>query len=174
MAAWAEKEIAIDACFGWHSTLVLQSYIAKEGFSPGPVDGRFGRRTKKALQGFLSAQGYDVGKTDGWCGWPRQSVKALQSWARDQGANPGPIDGHWGRRTSCSLQIALNTVRANKKQSSTSAEGKAAADASLAKEGLVAAGVPLLAPGDEAKVLSAFCSATEKAKATGEGCAPAA
>jgi len=83
------------------------------------------------------------------CGWPRQSVKAMQMWAKDQGADPGPIDGCWGRRTSKAMQIALNSLRG--KEGSTSMPVKVepsavlhAFSASNDKEPLVAAGVPLL------------------------------
>lgn len=135
--------------------MVLQSFLAREGALDKAAgwdhhdDGLFGPKTKKALRSFLELHGYDVGKSGGWCGWPRQSVKAMQMWAKDQGADPGPIDGCWGRRTSKAMQIALNSLRG--KEGSTSMPVKVepsavlhAFSASNDKEPLVAAGVPLL------------------------------
>lgn len=93
------------------------------------------------------------------CGWPRQSVKALQSWVKDQGADPGPIDGRWGRRTSKALQTTLNALRT--KDPSTSKvvvampTKEASAGATIDKEPLVAAGVPLLVGVPPPKVASA-------------------
>jgi len=124
---------------------VLQSLLATEGFLDKAVnwdhwdDGRFGPKTKAALRAFLTARGYDVGKSNGWCGWPRQSVKALQMWARDNGADPGPIDGRWGRRTSKALQAVLNTLR-HKPDGVFTKQASASTD----KEPLIAAGLPLL------------------------------
>jgi HSP20 family molecular chaperone IbpA len=114
--------LVVDGMFGPHSTLVMQHMLDQQGFSPGPIDGWLGRRTKSALQSFLTARGYEVGSTNVWCEWPRQSVKALQAWARDQGANPGPIDGMWGRRTSRALQTALNAVGSTKPSSTVREE----------------------------------------------------
>lgn len=138
------QDLPVDGRFGWRSTMVLQSLLASEGFPPGPIDGRFGRQTKKAVQDFLTARGYDVGPTGGWCGWPRQTVKALQSWAKDQGANPGPIDGWWGARTTCALQIALNTVRANGMGAKDVVKSIGEVSDDGTKAPLAAAGVPLL------------------------------
>ena len=144
----ADKELTVDGCFGATSTAVLQTVLAAEGFLDKAAvnwdhwdDGRFGPKTKTALRAFLTARGYDVGKSNGWCGWPRQSVKALQMWARDSGAEPGPIDGRWGRRTSKALQTVLNTLR--QKGDGTAVLTKQAS-ASTDKEPLVAAGMPLL------------------------------
>merc|ERR1719152_474082 len=88
------------------------------------------------------------------CGWPRQSVKAMQMWAKDQGADPGPIDGCWGRKTSKAMQTALNALRGKGTEAAAASVGvpvKAEASAvigafsaSTDKEPLVAAGVPLL------------------------------
>merc|ERR1719198_2587827 len=107
----ADSALAVDGFFGRHSTVVLQAFLAGAGFLDKTAlgwdhwdDGRFGPKTKTALRAYLQANGYEVGNTNGWCGWPRQSVKALQMWVRDQGADPGPIDGCWGRRTSRALQ----------------------------------------------------------------------
>jgi peptidoglycan hydrolase-like protein with peptidoglycan-binding domain len=137
------KTLVVDGMFGMHSTLVMQHMLDQEGFNPGPVDGWFGRRTKNALQSFLKARGYEVGSTTGWCGWPRQSVKALQMWARDQGADPGPIDGMWGRRTSKALQTVLNEVRT--KNDVVPVATAVAESTVVAKEpSVAAAGVPLV------------------------------
>jgi len=114
--------LVVDGIFGTHSTLVMQHMLDKQGFCPGPIDGWLGRRTKSALQSFLKARGYEVGSTTGWCGWPRQSVMALQTWVRDQGANPGPIDGKWGRRTSKALQTVLNAVGSTRPSSTVREE----------------------------------------------------
>lgn len=82
------------------------------------------------------------------CGWPRQSVKALQTWIKDQGAEPGPIDGCWGRRTSKALQSVLNARRAQDLSPVDPTMLKetevAEAFSATVKEPLVAAGVPLV------------------------------
>jgi len=105
------NDLPVDGSFGFRTTMAIQSLLVKEGFPTGPIDGRFGSKTRKALQAFLTANGYDVGPTNGWFSWTRQTVRALQMWAKDVGADPGPIDGYWGRRTTCALQMALNLIK---------------------------------------------------------------
>jgi len=103
-----EKELVVDGFFGAHSTAVLQSVLTQHGFPTGPIDGRFGCKTKKALQTFLRARGYDVDA----CGrFGCKTKRALQVWAQDQGADPGPVDGCWGRRTSSALQTVLRGMQ---------------------------------------------------------------
>jgi len=157
-SAYTGKELAVDGYFGRHSTMVLQTFLYTEGFLDKASgwdhfdDGRFGPKTKKAMQAFLTARGYDIGTAKGWCGWPRQSIKALQMFLKDQGADPGPVDGCWGRRTTRALQTVLKTVGA------TVDEKAVIATASTDKAPLVAAGMPLL-EGVPAKAADAVAGA---------------
>jgi len=95
----------VDGRFGRKTILALQYVLADAGYQSGPFNGRLDCRTMTALKEYLQASGYEVGPC---C----KTTRALQAWARDQGANPGPIDGWWGPRTTRAIQIALNAVRA--------------------------------------------------------------
>lgn len=69
----------------------VQSWLKKDGFNPGPIDGLLGRKTL----GVISKQ---KGVKDTWSA-ERQVVAYIQSKAKKESITVGKIDGLWGPMT---------------------------------------------------------------------------
>ena len=69
--------LAVDYNDGGSPTIkTLQTYLNKQGFNCGAVDGYMGEKTVMALQKFLNAQGFNCGTPDGHLG--ENTAKAFQ------------------------------------------------------------------------------------------------
>jgi len=71
-------------------------------------------------------------------------------FTKDQGADPGPVDGRWGWRTSRALQKALNNIRSSAPK--TAEEMPTVEQAIATTDETTPTGVPLL----ESSVKAAF------------------
>jgi len=67
-----------------------------------------GSPTIKSLQTYLNKQGYNCGTVDGYMG--EKTVMALQKFLNAKGFNCGTPDGHLGENTAKAFQRFLNAV----------------------------------------------------------------
>ena len=99
----------------------LQRRLDRQGYSPGPVDGRYGPRTETAVEAFQRARGLRVDGIagpltlaalrtmvlypgTGYAGAGSTEVRRLQRQLRRDGGNPGPIDGRYGPLTEAAVR----------------------------------------------------------------------
>ena len=97
---------------------VLQRRLAKDGYGPGPIDGRYGPETMQAVDRFQAAAGLAVNgiagpvtlgalghppemlsEGAGYTGHGSRQVRELQRQLAKHGYGPGPADGRYGPQT---------------------------------------------------------------------------
>ncbi len=112
------KGTGYSSASGAEAVRALQRRLAREGFMPGPIDGRYGPRTEQAVVRFQAAHGLEVDGIAGpvtlatmsgssaalypgagYTGRGLATVRALQRRLAREGYSPGPVDGRYGPLT---------------------------------------------------------------------------